>query len=133
VQRISEAFNVYRKYASKILNKEVGLEDLALSKRISKNPDEYAGNVQQAVAARQLQRRGLDVAAGQIVKYVILDADNRRPERRVVAAQLTNESVRYDTERYLALLDDDLHNILSPFLAECGTSCQLKPVLYEED
>jgi DNA polymerase elongation subunit (family B) len=132
VQRISEAFNVYRKYANKILNKEVGLEDLALSKRISKNPDEYAGNVQQAVAARQLQRRGLDIAAGQIVKYVILDADNRRPERRVVAAQLTNENVRYDTERYLALLDDALHNILSPFLAEGEAPCQLKPVLHVE-
>jgi DNA polymerase elongation subunit (family B) len=132
MQRISEAFSVYRKYASKILNKEVGLEDLTLSKRISKNPDEYAGNVQQAVAARQLQRRGLDVAAGQIVKYVILDADNKRPERRVVAAQLTNESVRYDAERYLALLDDALHNILSPFVAESEVPCRLKPVFNTE-
>ncbi len=132
IQRIPDAFNVHRKYARKILNKEVGLEDLALSKRISKNPDEYAGNVQQAVAARQLRRRGLDVAAGQIVKYVILDADNRRPERRVVAAQLTNEGVRYDTERYLALLDDALHNILSPFIAEGEATCQLKPVLHVE-
>jgi DNA polymerase elongation subunit (family B) len=132
IQRISEVFSVYRKYASKILNREVGLEDLALSKRMSKNPDEYAGNVQQAVAARQLQRRGLDVTAGQIVKYVILDADNKRPERRIVAAQLTNESVRYDAERYLALLDDALNNILSPFLAEGEVPCRLKPVLYAE-
>ena len=132
MQRISEAFSVYRKYAGKILNKEVGLEDLTLSKRLSKNPDEYAGNVQQAVAARQLQRRGLDVAAGQIVKYVILDADNKRPERRVVAAQLTNESVRYDAERYLALLDDALHNILSPFVAESEVPCRLKPVFNTE-
>jgi DNA polymerase elongation subunit (family B) len=132
IQRISEVFSVYRKYASKILNREVGLEDLALSKRMSKNPDEYAGNVQQAVAARQLQRRGLDVTAGQIVKYVILDADNKRPERRIVAAQLTNENVRYDAERYLALLDDALHNILSPFLAEGEVPCRLKPVLYAE-
>ena len=74
--------------------------------------------MQQAVAARQLQRHGLDVAAGQIVKYVILDADNKRPERRVVAAQLMGESVRYDTERYLTLLNDALNNILSPFLVD---------------
>ena len=74
--------------------------------------------MQQAVAARQLQRRGLDVATGQIVKYVILDADNKRPERRVVAAQLMGESVRYDTERYLTLLNDALNNILSPFLVD---------------
>ena len=132
IQRIPAAFDVHRRYARKILDREVGLEDLALSKRISKNPGEYAGNVQQAVAARQLQRHGLDVAAGQVVKYVILDADNRRPERRVVAAQLTGKSVRYDAERYLALLDDALRNILSPFLAEDETLCQLKPVLSAE-
>gem|GEM_PF-2838846 len=123
---------MHRRYARRILDREVGLDDLALSKRISKNPGEYAGNVQQAVAARQLQRRGLDVAAGQVVKYVILDADNRRPERRVVAAQLTGKSVRYDAERYLALLDDALRNILSPFLADDGASNRLKPVLFTE-
>jgi DNA polymerase elongation subunit (family B) len=131
-QKISEAFRVYTKYAEKILNREVGLEDLTFSKRISKNPCEYAGNVQQAVAARQLQRRGLDVEAGQIVKYVILDADNKRPERRVVAAQLTDKNVRYDTERYLALLNEALHNILSPFLVQSEILHLSKTVLFAE-
>ena len=127
MQRISEAFHMYRKYADKILNGEVSLKDLTLSKRISKNPDEYAGNVQQAIAAKQLQRRGLDVAAGQIVGYVIMDADNKRPERRILAAQLAKVSVRYDAGQYVSLLEEALHNILSPFISQKESLTKLFP------
>ena len=117
-QQIPYAFQVLRKHAETVLNGEVDLNDLVVSKQLSKDPEQYVGNVHQAIAARQLKNHGIDVTAGQTVKYVILDADNRRPERRVVAAPLMDAAARYDKEKYLSLLGDALYNILSPFISE---------------
>jgi DNA polymerase I len=117
-QRIPGSFCVLRRYASEILNRNVDLEDLVITKQISKDPDRYVSNVFQATAAKQLLKHGVEVTAGQNVKYIILDADNRCPEKRVIAAQLAKAPIHYDTEKYLALLNDALHNILSPFLSK---------------
>jgi DNA polymerase I len=118
LQHIPRVFRVLKEYSDRLLKGEVVLDDLVVSKQISKDPENYVSNVHQAIAARQLKRHGLEVTAGQTVKYVILDADNRRPERRVKAMQLMNGSARYDVEKYLTVLNDALQNILSPFLPD---------------
>jgi DNA polymerase elongation subunit (family B) len=123
VQRIPNAFSILRKYANMILDKKVDLDDLVIGKRLSKNPDLYIGNIHQAIAARQLSSHGLEVRAGQTVKYVILDADNKRPERRVMPKQLMKQSFHYDTEKYVSLLEDALTNILSPFINKGRKHC----------
>ncbi len=53
--------------------------------------------------------------AGQTVKYIIVDADNRHPERRVLPVQLVDAESRYDVKEYLKLLVDAIYTILSPF------------------
>ena len=126
VQRIPNAFSILRKYANMILDKKVDLDDLVIGKRLSKNPDSYIGNIHQAIAARQLSSHGLEVRAGQTVKYVILDADNKRPERRVMPKQLMKQSFHYDTEKYVSLLEDALTNILSPFINKGRKHCTEK-------
>jgi len=112
---IPDALSILRKYADRILNREVYLADLVISKQLSKDPDQYVNSVHQAIAARQLQDRGLEVMAGQTVKYIIVDADNRRPERRVLPVQLVDTESRYDVKEYLKLLVDAIYTILSPF------------------
>jgi DNA polymerase elongation subunit (family B) len=42
-----------------------------------------AHNVFQAIAASQLASEGIEVSAGQTVRYLITDAESRRPNRRV--------------------------------------------------
>jgi len=49
------------------------------------------------------------------VKHVILDADNRRPERHIIAVQLTDGENCYDVEEYLRLLVDALSTIFASF------------------
>ncbi len=115
IERIPEALTVLRENAESILDYNVEVDDLVISKQISKNPDEYANNVHQAIAARKLCDHGLEVTAGQTVKYIILDADNKHPERRVVPLQLIAHGQRYDREEYLKLLVDAIQTILSPF------------------
>ncbi|MBS7614737.1 hypothetical protein KEJ18_03280 [Candidatus Bathyarchaeota archaeon] len=118
IQRIPYAFRLLRRYADKILSKEISLDDLVISKQLSKDPDEYVANWHQTIAAKQLSIHGLEVAAGQTVKYVILDVNNKRSERRVIPKQLIKQSCRYDAKEYIRLLEDALNNILSPLILE---------------
>lgn len=115
VQRIPDSLLLLREYADKIVNQEVDLADLVISKQLSKDPLQYISSVHQAIAARQLRDRGLEVMAGQTVKYIIVDADNRRPERRVLPVQLVDAESRYDVKEYLKLLVDAIYTMLSPF------------------
>jgi len=114
IKSIPDALNVSRKYACSILNRNVDVDDLIISKQLSKDPNRYVNNVNQAIAAKKLCGHGVEVTAGQTVKYVILDADNKRPERRVVPIQLIAEE-KYDAEAYLKLLVDAIQTMLSPF------------------
>ncbi len=115
-QQIPNAFNILKKYAAMILDRKVDLEDLMIEKHLSKDPCDYITNAHQAIAARQLCRHGVDVTAGQTIKYIILDADNKHPERRVKASQLIDVKTNCDTQKYLYALEDALLNILAPFI-----------------
>jgi len=115
IQRIPDSLSVLRRYAKRIVNREVGLSDLVVSKQLSKDPGQYMNDVNQAIVARQLQAHGVDVSAGQTVRYVIVDADNRYSEKRVLATQLMDAKNRYDVKEYLRLLLDAVCTTLSPF------------------
>jgi DNA polymerase elongation subunit (family B) len=78
-------------------------------------PHDYAHNVFQAIAATQLIREGLDVSAGQTVRYLITDANNSKPNRRVRVAELVDNKTTYDVRKYLELLLEAGANILRPF------------------
>lgn len=79
------------------------------------NPSEYAHNVFQVIAALQLASIGIEVSAGQTVRYLITDAYNARLNRRVRATELVDEKTRYDFKKYLELLLAAGANILTPF------------------
>jgi DNA polymerase elongation subunit (family B) len=79
------------------------------------NPADYTHNVFQAIAASQLQKAGVDVSAGQTVKYLIVDARNRRADRRVRVAELLERGASYDQRKYLDLLLTSGSNLLSMF------------------
>ena len=115
IQHIPRVVSVLRKYADKILNWEVDLADLIISKQLSKDPEQYVNSVHQAIAAKHLQTHGLEVLAGQTVKYIVVDADNKLPERRVLPVQLVDNANHYDVKEYLKLLVDAIYTILSPF------------------
>ena len=115
IQQIPRVVSVLRKYADKILNWEVDLADLIISKQLSKDPEQYVNSVHQAIAAKHLQTHGLEVLAGQTVKYIVVDADNKLPERRVLPVQLVDNANHYDVEEYLKLMVDAIYTILSPF------------------
>jgi len=113
--RLPEAVGVLKGYVRKLVKGEVAVEDLFVVKQLSMDPSDYVHNVFQAIAAMQLASEGIEVSAGQTVRYLITDAESRRLNRRVRAAELVDENTRYDVKKYLELLLAAGANILSPF------------------
>jgi DNA polymerase elongation subunit (family B) len=115
LSKIPRALKILKVYSEKLLSREVSPEDLLIAKQLSMDPYSYTHNVFQAIAAMQLIREGWDVSAGQMVRYLITDAKNQKPNRRVKVAELVDDRINYDVRKYLELLLEAGANILSPF------------------
>ena len=112
-QRIPEAIGVLRGYRQRLLDGDVPLSDLIVTKHMSKQPRHYRQQVSQVIAAQQLARHGMDVQSGTNVQFLFTDAQNKRTERRVKAAQLIEKGVNPDVKKYLLLLYASAANLLS--------------------
>ena len=113
MQKIPQAFDVVQAYRQKLLDGDVPIGDLIISKHLSKNPKHYKQHVSQVIAAEQLIKEGSEVHAGNNVKFVFTHSEDKRHERRVKAAQLIVEGTNPDTKRYLSLLYASAANLLS--------------------
>jgi DNA polymerase elongation subunit (family B) len=112
-QRIPEALEVVKKYRLKLLDGEVPIWDLIVTKHLSKNPKRYKQHVSQVIAAEQLMKEGADVHAGNNIRFLFTHAEDKRHDRRVKAAQLIEQGVNPDTKKYLLLLYSSAANLLS--------------------
>jgi DNA polymerase elongation subunit (family B) len=115
LKRVPEALSVLKDYASKLVRGQINVGDLLISKRLAKHPSDYMHDVFQAIAANQLLTAGFDVYPGQTVQYLIVDAENKSPNKRVKAAQLLNVKQKYDIAKYLKMLLEAGQTILGPF------------------
>jgi DNA polymerase elongation subunit (family B) len=113
--RLPEALNILKGCVKKVVDEEVDVQDLFIAKQLSMNPSEYAHNVFQAIAAFQLANEGIEVSAGQTIRYLITEAESTKLNRRVKAAELVDENTHYDVKKYLELLLSAGANVLSPF------------------
>ncbi|UCE28571.1 MAG: hypothetical protein JSV85_04630 [Candidatus Bathyarchaeota archaeon] len=115
LNRIPESLEILRGYLENLKDINVDFQDLIISKRLSMNPDNYVHDVFQAIAARQLMKEGIEISGGQTVRYLITDAGNRRPSKRVKAAELINDENLFDVEKYMDMLILAGASIISQF------------------
>ena len=115
VEKIPDALKVIKEYRRKLLNGEVPVWDLVVTKRLSKNLENYTQKVSQVIAGEQLLKEGFEVSAGKSVKFVFTSAKNKRYRRRVKAKELIEEGTNPDVRKYILLLYSAASNILSPF------------------
>jgi DNA polymerase elongation subunit (family B) len=115
LKKIPEAVEVLRGYVEKLKKRDVDVKDLIIAKQLSMHPHRYAHDVFQAIAAKQLMKEGIEVSAGQTVRYLITDAENKRTGKRVKAAELVNAETHFDVQKYVDMLILAGANILSPF------------------
>lgn len=114
-EKIPEALGILRDYTVKLVENQVDMQELLITKRISKSPLKYNHDVFQAIAAKQLQKAGFEVHAGQTIQYLILNAESKWTNERVTAVQLLKSKNRYDVKEYVKMLLSAGETLLSVF------------------
>ncbi len=104
--KVEEARGILRGYEESLADGSVAIEDLIVSKRLTRAPREYQKANQTAIVAQQLLGRGVHLRPGQTVEYIITDAGNRVPNDRVRAYALWDGWFGYDRRKYAELLRD---------------------------
>ncbi len=115
--RVPMCVQVFLRYAEALRDHNVPAEELVFSVNLSKKPEEYANRTIQASAVRQLADEGVELHAGEGIRYVIRDYRSSGP-RRVVPADFEGES-GYDRGRYVELLAEACASVLQPFDGGC--------------
>jgi DNA polymerase-2 len=110
---IPKALKVVKDYRRKLLDGDVPIWDLIVTKHLSKNPKKYKQRVSQVIAAEQLIKEGAEVHAGKSIRFLFTRAEDKRYERRVKAEQLIEKGVNADTKKYLLLLYAATASLLS--------------------
>jgi DNA polymerase I len=111
--KIPNALKVVKEYRRRLLDGDVPIWDLIITKHLSKNPKKYKQRVSQVIAAEQLMKEGAEVHAGKNIRFLFTNAEDKRYERRVKAEQLIEDGVNPDTRKYLLLLYASVASLLS--------------------
>jgi len=104
--KLEEAREILRRCEESVADGSVAIEDLIISKRLTREPREYSKANQTAIVAQQLFGSGVRLRPGQTVEYIITDSDNRVPNDRVRAYALWDGWFGYDRRKYTELLHD---------------------------
>ena len=112
---IPQVLNTLREYASRLRSGTVPIEELVITKNLSKMPNEYTHRVPQAIAAQCLIDEGGAVHAGQQISYVLTIDTATIPESQALPPELADDDTVYDPERYVDLLVSATANLLLPF------------------
>jgi DNA polymerase II len=104
--KLEEAREILRQCEESVADGSVAIEDLIVSKRLTREPREYRKANQTAIAAQQLFGSGVRLRPGQTVEYIITDSDNRVPNDRVRAYALWDGWFGYDRRKYTEFLHD---------------------------
>lgn len=107
---------IFEGFAKDLEERKARATELIITRRLSKNPNEYSTQRQLSVnAAAHLSKQGLELKAGQSVSYVITSYKSSGKERSIPEEEISSEIQEYDSERYVELLADACASVLSPF------------------
>jgi DNA polymerase-2 len=123
MQKLSDGRRLLQHYMAQLEDGSVPIEDLVISKRITRAPRDYQKAGITAIVAQQLFGCGVKLRPGETVEYVITDAKAKVPNERVRAFSLWEGWHGYDRKKYAAMLCD----AFEPF-----ESVQLGGIIQEE-
>ena len=102
--KLEEARALLDRYLGRVKDGSVNIEELIVSKRMSREPREYSNASFVAIAAQQLYGNGVNLRPGQTVEYVITDTEASVPNDRVRAFGLWEGWHGYDRKKYREML-----------------------------
>jgi DNA polymerase family B len=98
----------------KLMNGEVQITDLVISKLLRQNIEKYRSLFPHVAAAIKLNISGEIANRGDTIQYVYTDSNYADPLQRITPARLIS-SENYDKEKYLEMLLDAAEAVLSVF------------------
>jgi DNA polymerase-2 len=109
--------DIYNKYQNFIFSRKASHSDLAFTKRLSKDTDEYSSrDTVENCVLKILSNNGKTLHAGEEIKYIITDFYNKNHLVRALPIELLDKHLfKYDEKRYLELLSDVYESITKFF------------------
>ena len=98
----------------KLMNGEVQINDLVISKLLRQNVEKYKSLFPHVSAAIRLNMSGDIANRGDTIQYVHTDSSHTDPLQRITPASLISSN-EYDKEKYLEMLLDSAEAVLSIF------------------
>lgn len=118
-QKLSVAREVVARYVERVAEGNVAVEELVISKRLTRSPRDYQKASLTAIVAQQLFGREAKLRPGQTIEYVITDADAVVPNDRVRAYALWEGWRGYDRKKYAEMLREAFAVFLSCLPESC--------------
>ncbi|MBI3860116.1 MAG: hypothetical protein HY296_07805 [Thaumarchaeota archaeon] len=117
-RRVPECVGVFLRYATSLEHRGIPTAELAFRTNLSKGPGEYTTMTIQHAAVKQLVREGVELHAGEGIRYVITDYEGR-DSRRATPLDFVDGEAPYDSKRYVKLLAEACSSVLEPFDKRC--------------
>ncbi len=112
--KIPECIDIFLKHAEALEHHETPASELAYTTNLSKGPDEYTSMTVKHAAVKQLVGEGVQLHAGEGIRYVITDYGGR-DSKRATPVDMIDDEKTYDEERYIRLLAETCSSVLEPF------------------
>jgi len=111
--RLTELFESYK---VRLYNRSVPWRELLMRRTASRAAGEYAVSTGTAIALQQMQARGIEVQAGEKIKYLVVNQKSKNPQSRYVGeetvlSQLGKVPATYDVSYYCTLLLESFEEI----------------------
>ncbi len=113
--KIPEILDLFLEYGLMLKDGGMKQEDMAIAKRISREPNAYKVDSLTALAAQQLEDTGIPIHPGEKVRYVIKDALSKDKSERVRPFPLVGPDDTFDVKKYLEMLAKATEEILIHF------------------
>jgi len=115
LERVPYGVETLRSGAKRLRDRLVPLEDLVITKIVTKKLHEYVVMNNTVAALKQMESAGFSVEPGEYVRYVILNQKSKDSLRRVRVAEFVEGDEQPDIEAYTRLLCRAGETLFAPF------------------
>jgi DNA polymerase, archaea type len=124
---LPKVVDIYHRYVQLLKENKVPLDELAFTKRLSKDSNKYQKrNTVESNALTKLNNQGKYLKAGETLQYIITDyyQKTRSKNDRAIPIEMIEERTSYDVKRYIELLAEACNSVTEPF----GLKLMLSPI-----
>ena len=99
-RKLEEAREVLNRYLERVESGAAPVEELVIRRRMTRPPEAYKQSSATAIAARQLDRSGVQLRPGEMIEYIITDANSNCADDRYRAFTMWEGWRGYDVAEY---------------------------------